>query len=75
MEIVEGKDRLKDKPIDPNDRLVGKTRALLLRLCKSLYTSGKVVILDSGFCVLKAIIVLRQKGVFASALIKKRKYW
>ena len=53
MEIVEGKDRPKDKPIDPNDRLVGKTGALLLRLCESLYTSGKVVILDSGFCVLK----------------------
>eukprot|EP00559_Dactyliosolen_fragilissimus_P002711 CAMPEP_0184872744 /NCGR_PEP_ID=MMETSP0580-20130426/41459_1 /TAXON_ID=1118495 /ORGANISM="Dactyliosolen fragilissimus" /LENGTH=665 /DNA_ID=CAMNT_0027375583 /DNA_START=1012 /DNA_END=3007 /DNA_ORIENTATION=+ len=75
MEIVEGKDRPKDQPTDSNDRLVGKTGALLLRLCESLYTSGKVVILDSGFCVLKALIALRQKGVFASALIKKRKYW
>jgi hypothetical protein len=34
-----------------------------------------VVILDSGFCVLKAIIELKKKGVYASALIKKRRYW
>ena len=47
----------------------------MLRLCESLFTTGKVVILDSGFCVLKAIVALRKHGVFASALIKKRKYW
>ena len=34
-----------------------------------------MVILDSGFCVLKGIIKLRKKGVFASALIKKKQYW
>jgi len=34
-----------------------------------------VVILDSGFCVLRAIIELKKRGVFASALIKKRRYW
>ena len=33
------------------------------------------MILDSGFCVLKGIIELRKKGVFAAALIKKRRYW
>ena len=32
-------------------------------------------ILDLGFCVLKAIVELCKKGVFASALIKKRCYW
>ena len=34
-----------------------------------------VVILDSGFCVLRAIIELKKRGVFASALIKKRRFW
>ena len=34
-----------------------------------------MVILDSGFCVLKALIELKKIGVFASALIKKRRYW
>ena len=36
---------------------------------------GFIVILDSGFCVLKGIIEFCKNGVFASALIKKRRYW
>ena len=40
-----------------------------------IHTSGCCVILDSGFCVLKGLIELRKRGVFASALIKKRWYW
>ena len=31
--------------------------------------------MDSGFCVLKALIALSLSGVFASALIKKRRFW
>jgi hypothetical protein len=34
-----------------------------------------VVILDSGFCVLRGIVELQKKGVFAAAVIKMRKYW
>eukprot|EP00957_Ditylum_brightwellii_P112559 8580548-Ditylum_brightwellii.AAC.1 len=48
---------------------------LLLRLCQSIYSTGKVVILDSRFCILDAIINLRKMGVFASALIKNHRYW
>ena len=33
------------------------------------------MILDSGFCVLQALIELKKKGVYASALVKKRRYW
>ena len=53
----------------------GKTGSLLLRLTESIFDTGKVVILDSGFCVLQALIPLKKNGVFASALVKKRKYW
>ena len=43
---------------------------------KSLHGSGRVVVLDSGFCVLSALIALKKVGVFAAgALIKKRRYW
>ena len=35
---------------------------------------AKIVVLDSGFCVLRALVELRKRGVFAHALIKKRKY-
>ena len=52
----------------------GKTASLLLRLCTPLFATGKVVILDSGFCVLEALLTLKQYGVFAYSLIKKRRY-
>ena len=48
---------------------------MLLRLCKGVSGSGRVVILDSGFCVLEGIVELRKIGVYAGALIKKRRYW
>ena len=37
--------------------------------------SGRVVIMDSGFCVLQALIELLLVGVYSSAVIKKRRYW
>ena len=40
-----------------------------------VWSTGKVFLLDSGFGVLKAIVELRNKGLFAASLIKKRQYW
>ena len=71
VEMVEGKDHPAEIPRDPIEKKYGKTVALLLTMCKPIYSTGKVVILDSGFCVLQGIIELRKKGVFAGALIKK----
>ena len=51
------------------------TVGLLLCLTKSLWGTGRAVVLDSGFCVLRAIIKLKKVGVFSAALIKKRRYW
>ena len=31
--------------------------------------------LDSGCCVLKGIVELKKRGVYVSALTKKRRYW
>jgi hypothetical protein len=74
VELVEGKDAPPEKQRPEFDDL-GKTVGLLLRLTRSLWNTAKVVVLDSGFCVLKGIIELRKKGVFAAAVVKKRKYW
>lgn len=74
IEMKEGKDRPKDLP-QPSFEEKGKTGGLLMRLCSALYGTGKVVILDSGFCVLQALIELKKVGVYAGAVIKKRKYW
>ena len=48
---------------------------LLLQMLFPIFHLGFVVILNSGSCVLKGIVELRKKGVFTSALIKKRGYW
>ena len=73
MELVEGKDSPSE--IVPKFHNKGKTVGLLLCVLEPIFAKGMNVILDSGFCVLKGIIELKNRGVYASALIKKRKYW
>jgi hypothetical protein len=73
VELVEGKDQPRHFS-KPHDQL-GKTVGLLIRLTEPIHRTGKVVILDSGFCVLKGIVELKKRSVYSSALIKKRRYW
>ena len=44
-------------------------------LTKPVWGTGKLVVLDSGFCVLQGLVELKKKGVYAHALVKKRRYW
>ena len=44
-------------------------------MCRPIFESGKAVILENGFCVVKGIIELNAKGVYSAALIKKWCYW
>ena len=44
-------------------------------LTKPVHGTGKLFVLDSGFCVLQALVELAKVGVFAHALVKKRQYW
>ena len=70
LEVREGKDQqlqLNNKQFDDLRKMV----RTLLRLTEPVGGSGKVFILDSGFCILKAIIELQKKGIFTAALIKK----
>ena len=70
IDLVEGKDRPNELGKKEGDEM-GPTIGLLLCMLAPIFNLGFMVILDSGFCVLKAIIELCKKGVFASALIKK----
>ena len=54
---------------------LGETVGLILQMCESIFSTGKWVLLDSGFCVSKGVSSLLEFGVYAAALIKKRKYW
>ena len=40
-----------------------------------VWSTGKVFVLDSGFCVLQAFVELKKRGLFAAALIKKCRFW
>ena len=60
--MVEGMDRPRELPQDSKSK-------------KTSNSSGKVVILDSGFCFLEGIVALKKVGVYAGDLIKKRRYW
>ena len=75
IELVEGKDRPRELGQPEYKNLGGKTIGLLLRLLKNYFGSARYVVLDSGFCVLKALVELKRRGVFACALIKKRRFW
>ena len=68
IELVEGKDHPGDISPDEYEN-IGETVALLVRLCCHIYSTGKVVIIDSGFCVLQGIIKLR--FFFVQVLLSK----
>ena len=70
IDLVDGKDHPRALGQQEFDNM-GSTVGLLLQMLAPTFHKGYVFILDSGFCVLKAIIELRKKGIFASALIKK----
>ena len=46
----------------------------MLHLTQPIHWAGRVVVFDSGFCVLQGLVVLKKVGVFAHALIKKQQY-
>jgi len=74
VDLVEGKDQPPEKPKEFSMQYT-KTVATVLCLAKPLFGTGTVIIMDSGFCVLKVIVALLSFGVYLSALIKKRHYW
>jgi hypothetical protein len=73
IEMVEGKDH--PSQLSELFSEAGKTGGLLLQMLQCYFATGCYVVLDSGFCVLKAIVALKKHGVSAGALIKKRRYW
>ena len=52
---------------------LGNTVGLMLQICEPISSTGKCVVLDSGFCLSKEITAFLEFGVYAVALTKKRK--
>ena len=67
-----------DCPKERPEELLHLKRAiivLLLRICKNFFCVANIVALDSGFCVLGALVFLSKRETFDHALIQKREYW
>ncbi len=48
----------------------------MLFMTKPIHNTGKVVCMDSGFCIATVIIALHKRCVYGQSLIKKQgKYW
>ena len=75
VELVEGKAHLHQSGPLEFENLGGNTVGLFLCIMKGYFATGRYVIIDSSFCVLKGLIQLRKKVVFACAVIKKIRYW
>ena len=57
-----------------------ETSAVRLWYCccvrwRYIFSTGRYVLIDSSFCVLKGLIQSRKKGIFACAVIKNRRHW
>ena len=79
VKLQEGKDRPK-KPDGSwafPSKFTGysKTDTLMLEMKKPVHHMGKIVSMDSGFCVSVGIIAMHDYGVYGQSLIKKRRYW
>ena len=79
VKLQEGKDR----PKNPDESWAfpsefpgySKTATLMLEMTKPIHHTGKIVSMDSGFCVSVGIIAMHDYGVYGQSLIKKRRYW
>ena len=49
----------------------GETEGLMVQTKNTIWETGKVVIMESGFCVLEWLILMVERGILGSALIKK----
>ena len=79
MKLQEGKDTTKkpDGIWEFPSKFTGysKTATLMLEITKPSHHTGKVVSMDSGFCVLVGIIAMHNFGFYGQSLINKRRYW
>ena len=51
------------------------TMELMWRMNKPLWVTWKTMIMDSGFYLLKVLIVMNKQGVYDRTVAKKRRYW
>ena len=71
--IVEVKDRPRELGQLKYTKL-GRTVGLILWMCETPYSTRKVAVMDSGFCLSRGIVELKRKVLYGASLIKKKYY-
>ncbi len=56
----------------PDTKTTQRPLLFMLEMTKQIHNTGKVVTMDSCFCVTVGILALHDAGVFGQALIKTR---
>ncbi len=76
VKLQEGKDRpmkADGSPAFPSKfESHTKTAKLMLEMTENIHGTGKIVSMDSGFCVTAGILALHDHGVYGQSLVKKR---
>jgi len=74
LDLMEGKNTPSQHPPRKYSEH-GNTIATMMQLAEPLFGKNKCFVANSTFCVLHGLILLHQRAVFGSALVKKCKYW
>ena len=74
FDIMEGKD-LPRRVGKKDFKEKGLAAGLVLRMKNPLWGTGKVVVVDSVFCVMEGLISMVEILFLGSVLIKKQHYW
>ena len=48
--------------------------SLMWRMTKMLLGTSETVMMDSGLCLLKLLVVMYDRGVYCGAVVNKRRY-
>ena len=72
VDILEGKDQPTEIGKPDFEAEYGATGGLMMRMTNPLFGTGKTVVKDSGFCVIKGLVGMLSRGVYGTTVIKKK---
>ena len=72
VELVEGKYRTTERGKPEFEADYGATGGLIMRMKNPLFGTGKTVVMDSGFCVMRGLVGMLAHGVYGTTVINKK---
>ena len=70
VDFVEGKDRPTERGNPEFVSEYGANGGMMMRMTNTLFGTGKAVLVDSVFCVLKMLVGMLAHGVYGTTVIK-----